>query len=57
MDKIYDFEDKLNFKAKKVSLMGTNTSLPFSPRQNGILIDTRGLLVTGPDTIIAIDFQ
>jgi len=46
-----------NFKAKKVSLMGTNTSLPFSPRQNGILIDTRGLLVTGPDTIIAIDFQ
>jgi hypothetical protein len=37
--------------------MGTNTSLPFSPRQNGILIDTRGLLVTGPDTIIAIDFQ
>ena len=46
-----------NFKAKKVSLMGTNTSLPFTVRQNGILIDTRGLLVTGPDTIIAIDFQ
>ena len=46
-----------NFKAKKVSLMGTNTSLAFSVRKNGVLIDTRGLLVTGPDTIIAIDFQ
>jgi alpha-L-fucosidase len=46
-----------NFKVKKVSLMGANTSLPFTVRQNGVLIDTRGLLVTGPDTIIAIDFQ
>jgi alpha-L-fucosidase len=46
-----------NFKSKKVSLMGANTSLPFTVRQNGILIDTRGLSVTGPDTIIAIDFQ
>jgi alpha-L-fucosidase len=46
-----------NFKSKKVSLMGANTSLPFTVRQNGVLIDTRGLSVTGPDTIIAIDFQ
>ena len=46
-----------NFKVKKVSLMGANTSLPFTVRQNGILIDTHGLSVTGPDTIIAIDFQ
>ena len=46
-----------NFKAKKVSLMGTLTNLPFSVRQNGILIETGGLSVTGPDTIIAIDFQ
>jgi alpha-L-fucosidase len=46
-----------NFKAKNVSLMGTNTSLAFSVRKNGVLIDTRGLSVTGPDTIIAIDFQ
>jgi hypothetical protein len=37
--------------------MGANTSLPFTVRQNGILIDTHGLSVTGPDTIIAIDFQ
>jgi hypothetical protein len=46
-----------NFKAKNVSLMGTNTSLAFSVRKNGVLIDTRGLSVAGPDTIIAIDFQ
>jgi alpha-L-fucosidase len=46
-----------NFKVKKVSLMGANTSLPFTVRQNGILIDTHGLSVTGPDTIIAIDFH
>jgi hypothetical protein len=37
--------------------MGTNTSLPFSIRANGILIETGGLKLTGPDTIIAIDFQ
>jgi hypothetical protein len=37
--------------------MGTNTSLAFSVRKNGVLIDTRGLSVAGPDTIIAIDFQ
>ena len=46
-----------NFKVKKVGIMGTVSSLPFSVRQNGVLIDTRGLSVTGPDTIIAIDFQ
>jgi alpha-L-fucosidase len=46
-----------NIKAKKVSLMGAKTNLSFSVRKNGVLIDTRGLSVTGPDTIIAIDFQ
>jgi hypothetical protein len=37
--------------------MGTVSSLPFSIRKNGVLIDTKGLSLTGPDTIIAIDFQ
>jgi len=46
-----------NFKAKKVGIMGTVSSLPFSARKNGVLIDTRTLTVSGPDTIIAIDFQ
>ena len=46
-----------NFKVKNIGIMGTVSSLPFSIRQNGVLIDTRGLSLTGPDTIIAIDFQ
>ena len=46
-----------NFKVKKVGIMGTVSSLPFSVRKNGVLIDTRTLTVSGPDTIIAIDFQ
>ena len=46
-----------NYKVKKVSLLGTNSSLPFSVRANGILIETGGLKLTGLDTIIAIDFQ
>jgi alpha-L-fucosidase len=43
-----------NYKVQKVSLMGTNSSLPFSVRPNGILIETSGLKLTGPDTIIEI---
>ena len=46
-----------NFKVKKVGIMGTVSSLPFSIRKNGVLIDTKGLSLTGPDTIISIDFQ
>jgi alpha-L-fucosidase len=46
-----------NFKVKKVGIMGTILSLPFSVRKNGVLIDTRTLTVSGPDTIISIDFQ
>jgi alpha-L-fucosidase len=46
-----------NIKAKKVSIMGTSSSLPYSLRQNGVLIDTHGLTLSGPDTIIAIDLQ
>ena len=46
-----------NFKVKKVGIMGTVSSLPFSARKNGVLIDTRTLTVSGPDTIIAIEFQ
>jgi alpha-L-fucosidase len=41
-------------KATKVNLMGTTTSLPFIVKNNGILIDTHGLNITGPDTIIEI---
>jgi hypothetical protein len=37
--------------------MGTNTSLPFSVRKNGVLIDARTVTLSGPDTVIAIDFQ
>ena len=46
-----------NFKVKKVGIMGTVSILPFSIRKNGVLIDTKGLSLTGPDTIISIDFQ
>jgi alpha-L-fucosidase len=46
-----------NFKVKKVGIMGTISSLPFTVRKNGVLIDTRTLTVSGPDTIISIDFQ
>lgn len=46
-----------NFKVKKVGIMGTVSSLPFSVRKNGVLVDTKGLSLTGPDTIISIDFQ
>ena len=46
-----------NFKVKKVDIMGTVSSLPFSIRKNGVLIDTKGLSLTGPDTIISIDLQ
>lgn len=46
-----------NFKVKKVGIMGTVSSLPFSVRKNGVLIDTKGLSLTGPDTIISIDLQ
>jgi alpha-L-fucosidase len=46
-----------NFKVKNVGVMGTFSSLPFSIRQNGVLIDTHGLSLSGPDTIITIDFQ
>ena len=46
-----------NFKVKKVGIMGTVSTLPFSVRKNGVLIDTRTLTVSGPDTIISIDFQ
>jgi hypothetical protein len=35
--------------------MGTTTSLPFIVKNNGILIDTHGLNITGPDTIIEIE--
>jgi len=44
-----------NFKAKKVSLMGSNTSLPFNIRNNGVLIDTKGIELKGPDAIISIE--
>ena len=46
-----------NYKIQKVSLMGTNSSLSFSVRPNGILIETSGLKLSGPDTIITIDLQ
>jgi alpha-L-fucosidase len=46
-----------NFKVKKVGIMGTVSTLPFSVRKNGVLIDTRTLTLSGPDTIISIDFQ
>ena len=46
-----------NFKVKKVGIMGTVSSLPFSVRKNGVLIDTKGLSLTGPDTMISIDLQ
>jgi len=42
-------------KASKVTLMGTNTSFPFIVKNNGVLIDTHGLKLTGPDTIIEIE--
>ena len=44
-----------NFKVQKVELMGTNVNLPFSVRQNGILIDTHSLTIAGPDTIVTIN--
>ena len=43
-----------NFNAKKVSLMGTATNLPFILKNNGVLIDAHGLKISGPDTIIEI---
>jgi alpha-L-fucosidase len=46
-----------NFKVKKVGIMGTVLTLPFSVRQNGVLINTRTIRLSGPDTIIAIDLQ
>ncbi len=46
-----------NFKVKKVGIMGTVSSLPFSASKNGVLIDTRTLTVSGPDTIISIDLE
>ena len=46
-----------SYKVQKVGLMGTNTSLPFSVRKNGVLIDVRTVTLSGPDTVIAIDFQ
>ena len=44
-----------NFKVQKVEVMGTNVNLPFSVRQNGILIDTHSLTIAGPDTIVTIN--
>jgi alpha-L-fucosidase len=44
-------------KPTKIVVMGTTVNLPFSVRPNGILIETSGLTLTGPDTIIAIDLQ
>ena len=41
-------------KPTKIVLMGTTVNLPFSVRANGILIETSGLKLTGPDTIIEI---
>lgn len=41
-------------KATKIGVMGTSVMLPFSIRPNGILIETKGLPCTGPDTIIEI---
>ena len=46
-----------NFKVQKVEVMGTNVNLPFSVRQNGILIDTHSLTIAGPDTIVTINLQ
>ena len=46
-----------NFKVQKVELMGANVNLPFSVRQNGILIDTHSLTIAGPDTIVTINLQ
>ena len=46
-----------NFKVQKVEVMGTNVNLPFSVRQNGILIDTHSLTIADPDTIVTINLQ
>ena len=46
-----------NFKVQKVELMGANVNLPFSVRQNGILIDTHSLTIADPDTIVTINLQ
>ena len=40
--------------AAKVNLMGTTTPLPFIVKNNGLLIDTHGLNIIDPDTIIEI---
>ena len=41
-------------KPTKIGVMGTSVTLPFSIRPNGILIETSGLKLSGPDTIIEI---
>ncbi len=46
-----------NFKVQKVEVMGANVNLPYSVRQNGILIDTHSLTIAGPDTIVTINLQ
>lgn len=46
-----------NFKVQKVEVMGANVNLPYSVRQNGILIDNHSLTIAGPDTIVTINLQ
>jgi alpha-L-fucosidase len=42
-------------KVKKATLMGSNTPVKFTKQKNGITINTEGVAIEGPDTVIVIE--